>query len=45
LEDYGKGTGLTHAVAGIDLDVTTGETVSDIDAARALAITTGIVPG
>src|SRR5690242_14706254 len=27
-KDYGKGTGLTHAVAGIDLDVMTGETVA-----------------
>jgi putative ABC transport system ATP-binding protein len=27
-KEYGKGTGLTHAVAGIDLDVMTGETVA-----------------
>jgi len=27
-KDYGKGTGLTHAVAGIDLDVMTGETMA-----------------
>jgi putative ABC transport system ATP-binding protein len=27
-KDYGKGTVLTHAVAGIDLDVMTGETVA-----------------